>query len=248
MKTPKKKAASFFNITLPNSWEEMTLKEKMITFKIIALNQDITLTYSLLFCHLANLTISRTYNKIVVVKKGMKYYKLKQEDLAYFINNQFKWMFEMTGGIGQLDQIHKKDSVNVALHGVSYGDYLQLENAYQGFLATNQTRYVNNMIEILYPGIKVGKKFKDYEIYSTVYWWASLKLYFSKMFPHLFTPAEASEESPSFDARMAMDAQLKILTNGDLTKENIVLESDCWRALTYLNDKALESKKIKEKL
>ena len=44
-----------------------------------------------------------------------------------------------------------------------------------------------------------------------------------------------------------MNAEIRALTGGDITKENQVLSMDCWRALTELNEKAREAQEWNEK-
>ena len=45
--------------------------------------------------------------------------------------------------------------------------------------------------------------------------------------------------------RTAMNAQIRVLTGGDITKEEAVLSMDTWRALTELDAKAKEVEDIK---
>jgi hypothetical protein len=44
-----------------------------------------------------------------------------------------------------------------------------------------------------------------------------------------------------------MNTQIRALTGGDITKEQQVLEMDCWRALTELNAKAADQEEIERK-
>ena len=45
--------------------------------------------------------------------------------------------------------------------------------------------------------------------------------------------------------RQSMNAQIRALTSGDITKEEAVLSMDTWRALTELDAKAKEVENIK---
>ena len=45
-----------------------------------------------------------------------------------------------------------------------------------------------------------------------------------------------------------MNAELRALTGGDITKEELIKNADTWRALTELNAKARESKELNNKL
>ena len=76
-------------------------------------------------------------------------------------------------------------------------------------------------------------------------WFMWIKDNFSKSFPHLFKPA--SEEG-DYDMTEAMNAQIRALTGGDITKEKQIEKSDVWRALTELDAKAREAEELNDKL
>ena len=87
------------------------------------------------------------------------------------------------------------------------------------------------------------------------YWWASLKEYFSRLFPNFFVPASAPEDGNLLgnpkpigkQLRDAMNAQNRALTKGDITKEKEVMAMPTQRALTELDALAEEAEEIKRK-
>ena len=50
------------------------------------------------------------------------------------------------------------------------------------------------------------------------------------------------------ELRQAMNAQIRALTGGDITKEAAILQMDCWRALTELDAKAREAEEMRNQL
>ena len=44
-----------------------------------------------------------------------------------------------------------------------------------------------------------------------------------------------------------MQAQIRALTDGDVTKQQAVYNTDCWAALTELDNKAREAEEFKER-
>jgi hypothetical protein len=80
------------------------------------------------------------------------------------------------------------------------------------------------------------------------YWFASLKDYLARSFPNFLQPAGRSTDSnllggtPNIGRRLqeSMNAQIRALTKGDITKESTVLKMDTWRALTELDALARE--------
>ena len=65
---------------------------------------------------------------------------------------------------------------------------------------------------------------------------------FANMFRHFLKPVSTDESMPSLPSlqqlQESMNAQIRALTGGDITKEREVLKMDCWRALTELDAKA----------
>ena len=103
----------------------------------------------------------------------------------------------------------------------------------------------------MYPDVKRVRLTKPY-LYGSFYWFASLKWYFSGMFPHFLKTIPSDSENllgytpPIGEVlRTAMNAQIRALTGGDITKEEAVLSMDTWRALTELDAKAKEVEDIK---
>lgn len=150
-----------------------------------------------------------------------------------------------------LASIGKLKAVNVLLRGVPFHDYIRVENYYQGYLQTNDVRQLRAIAKILYVD-KNGNHpeeihFTEAELLSVFLWYASLKNHFAISFPHFFGRVgdEQNVEPPNMVE--VMNAEIRALTGGDVTKENQVLSMDCWRALTELNEKAREIKEWNEK-
>ena len=177
--------------------------------------------------------------------------------LCSFIR-QLDYIEEPNGYPVRLDRIGGKYAVDAMLHGLSFEEYLICENHYQGYLYSQQAAQLKSMFDILYrkkPGFKgmcsaCFSGIREYELMSVFLWWGSIKLYFSSMFPHFFQPFQRRDdaEQPEVpDLMGAMNAQIRALTGGDITKEKEVLQMDCWRALTELDAKAQEIQELKSK-
>ena len=92
---------------------------------------------------------------------------------------------------------------------------------------------------------------------SVFYWLASLKDFLAKVFKHFFQPVAGASAA---DGNMiehggsqyemlqnAVNAQIRALTKGDITKEQQVLSLDTWRALTELDCQAREFEELNSK-
>ena len=89
---------------------------------------------------------------------------------------------------------------------------------------------------------------------SVFYWFASLKAMLSKEFHNFLQPATSdnanlldSDRSKYEILTAAVNAQIRALTKGDVTKEKEVLALDTWRAMTELDALAREYSEISSK-
>ena len=142
----------------------------------------------------------------------------------------------------RLESIGGFKAVDVLLHGVRFFDYLNMEKYYQGWLATRKGKYALGLAQLLYPGGVAA--IDEAETLNCVMWFSYVKLRFSRFFRHFFKPAHGGKE---VDWIEQMNAQIRALTDGDITKEQAVFDKDCWRALTELDAKAMEAEEFRKK-
>ena len=107
------------------------------------------------------------------------------------------------------------------------------------------------MAAILYN--KDDIKLSAAESLGVFYWWAGVKAMVSAMFPNFFKPSapvdlEDGSTPASYDEmRRNIDAQIRALTKGDITKEAEVLSLDALRALTELDAQAREYDELQKR-
>ena len=138
------------------------------------------------------------------------------------------------------------------LQSVPFEKFIYCDNLYQGYLHTKNDSLIDEMMKVLYDGL--NSKILPLERISTFYWFASLKQYFAKTFHHFFQQTAGTDgnllgsaKSIGEQVQEAMNAQIRALTKGDITKEKEVLAMDCWRALTELNAQAKEYQELRAK-
>ena len=125
----------------------------------------------------------------------------------------------------RLKKLRNHASVDAEFHGVPFQTYIVVENLYQGFLSTQKDDLLDDLALVLYPGCSATLTAE--ERISIFYWVASLKDMFARCFPDFFQPATANAEnllgsSPNIGKQLqeSMDAQIRALTKGDITKAN----------------------------
>ena len=162
------------------------------------------------------------------------------------------WLAQMPSAPVRLSKIHGRKALPADFQGVPFETYIITDNLYQGYLATQNDDLLDELASILYgKSLRLGAA----ERISIFYWVASLKEFFASRFNDFFRPATAADgdgcdllgtSRPSVEE--AMNAQIRALTKGDVTKEKEILALDTWRALTELNTQAKEYRELNAQL
>lgn len=170
---------------------------------------------------------------------------VNERELAWAAS-QLAWLAQNPDKPVRLEMIDGHRAVAADWHGLQFGDYLAVDNFYQGYLATHDGRLLEEAARLLYrrrdgyPARRI--RLNEHQTLGVVMWIASAKEWLARHFTDLFRKAGDGAAEP--DMRKVMDAEIRALTDGDITKEAAVLRMDCWRALTELNAKAREARKI----
>lgn len=139
----------------------------------------------------------------------------------------------------RLETIGGCHAVDLYLHGVAFRDYLMCERFYQLFLIHRKDEFLDKLAGVLYVGDKEAWKPDAVERLGTFMWFTHVKKVLGENFRHLFQTG--GDDSESYDLIASMNAQIRALTGGDITREDQVLNADCWRALTELDCKVRDA-------
>lgn len=142
----------------------------------------------------------------------------------------------------RLSAIDGHAALDAMLYGVTFRTYLTIENYYQGYLASQDERALDALGRELYPGLQ--RPPSPAEQYMMVLWMVGLKVAYERLFPHLFSASADGSDAP--DPRQVMNAEIRALTGGDITKQAAVLQSPCIDALTELDAKAREAQEMEK--
>lgn len=157
------------------------------------------------------------------------------------------WINELPDEPVRLEDVDGSKAVAADLsEGFTFDNWLACEALWQMYQATTDESLLGEMAEILYH--KEGIRLDAAETLGVFYWWASVKTMVSDMFPNFFSPTGEGSEQPSADSiRRSMDAQIRALTKGDITKESEILGMGAMRALTELDAQAREYNELNKK-
>lgn len=157
------------------------------------------------------------------------------------------WVGELPQAPVRLNCIDGASAVAAELDDAfSFDDWLSCEALWQNYQVTISDDMLRQMAEILYH--KQGIRLREFESLSIFYWWTGLKNLCNRLYPNFFQPKLASDAKPDREMlRRNMDAQIRALTKGDITKEEHVLSLPAHRALTELDALAREYDEINRK-
>lgn len=159
------------------------------------------------------------------------------------------WMERPEEMTVRIEQVDGCKAVDMWLRGVPFGLYLQLENYYQAFLQTQDGAQLGKMARILYQ-VPEGRVLPSdgHVPVAVLFWYMAVKRRLSGVFGHFLRPVGSGQDVGTQASQMEMmNAQIRLLTKGDVTKNARVLECDTWYALTELDALARESEEFKRK-
>lgn len=135
---------------------------------------------------------------------------------------------------------------NVSLWDLSFKKWLDLENCYSQFLESGNHMAAKTMAKIM---LRKRVFLSEWEITACIYWFISVKSAIQRKFKYLYSSTAHADDdvmgvSKRVDTDESMNAQLRALTKGDITKERTVLKLPMYRAIIELNEQAREAQEI----
>ena len=228
------------NITVPSCWQELSDKQMRFLFGLLTGEFSLSQIQTMCLIKWSGLKVLRREGAIYVAKYKKQVFPLSAQQLAE-AQQALNWIGDFPVYPVRLSKIGFHKPLPANFQGVKFGEFLALDNLYQGYLQTKKNEIAVEMAKILYQSTRIHRITPIEEI-NTVYWFTSLKRYFADMFRHYFKQSDDNALAPpiiNFSyLQKNMNTQIRALTGGDITKEEQVLNMDVWRALTELDAKA----------
>lgn len=235
------------NFIVPGGWHELSDKQLRYVYQLIASehNADEIKTLFLLKWS-GTKVVGKQDNGSYLLQKGKILFEVTPRSLAELLPN-LDWLGGMPTTPVRLSKINRKSAVNADFSEVPFEKFIICDNLYQGYLSTQNDELLDQLGSTLY---NADIKFKPYERISIFYWFAALKSMLSAKYSDFFQPIADDNLLGTSAASVedAMNAQIRALTKGDVTKESEVLALDTHRALTELNAQAREYKELNAKM
>lgn len=151
------------------------------------------------------------------------------------------------------------------LEGMTFEDFIVIDNRLQGWIMSNSHEQLAALTDMLFPPkrmLRLRRRLIRREPPNTgwlgtaaVQWIISVKLALARLYPNFLKPTGKGESrngprlGESRESVMSrVDAQLRALTKGDITKEDAVRRMPYIRALAELDALARESEELRERM
>lgn len=257
--------AAVVNVSVPKDWSELSQEQlRYLLSTMVSVNsknrdvgfrsqedyahQTAAQVQTLCFLQWSGLSVVCPYDSGYLVKSSDMEFMVTAETVTAALTH-LSWTMELPRQPIRLDIVDGAKAIPADIStGLSFDAWLACETLWQNYQTNTDDRSLKQMAAILYAKADINPS--PAETLGIFYWWAGLKNMLSEMFPNFFTPSSASPESqpPTYDdMRRNIDAQIRALTKGDITKEREVLSLDAIRALTELDAQAREYDEIRKK-
>lgn len=256
-----------FNFKAPSSWAELSEEQLRYVLSVMSIHHDHIVIKCYLLARFCGLTVhkyTRTGWKCSVKcdendENGDSKTRKVCERVLYISAAEILSLLKNFDFIDKFTDFRPLQrasdvlltAVDSMLHDVSFYDYLNIEKNYQLFMLNQEDKFLSKMAHLMYRtadgSADETAHFEPYELLGVFMWFSSVKEYFAANFTHFFKPAREGGELRRVDILPAMQAQIRALTDGDVTKQQAVYNTDCWAALTELDNKAREAEEFKER-
>lgn len=247
----------------PTEWRKMTQQQLRYVLTLLSVFDDTTVVKTYMLVRLSGIHIEGETIRVAHDQpkgyrcwfrpawwKPRRWFTLEAWQVQGMIS-QFDFIDPFDGMDVRLERIHGCRAVDDILDHYPFGDYLLAEQYYQLAVSSGKPEMIDRLACFLYVQ-RNGKHPKRLSLSSaeqmgTLRWFAHVKSVFAERWPFFFRKVDAGIEEMDIDLMGAMDAQIRALTEGDITKEETIKRLPCWRALTELNQKAREAKEFHDK-
>ena len=230
------------DLKIPQSWSELSDRQLLYVYRLVASNMNGDDIKTLCLFEFSGLKMRHRYgDDRFVVRHHKRDYVVTALQIAELLPS-LDWLDEPSPVPVCLSRIGHQKPFAPDFSGVPFEKFIVCDNLFQGYLATQREDILHKMANVLYS--YDFKNLSPAQHISLFYWFASVKDMVANMYPDLFSaPASgaigSSQPTPK-QIQESVNAMIRALTKGDISKENIILSLDTHRALTELDAQAKE--------
>ena len=248
----KRKDILRVNLIVPTSWEELSQEQLKYYFFVLTMCRSAAEVKTYCLCRWSGLEVLYPYGEGFMCRHEQREFVLQPLQVAAAIQS-LDWTDTLPTSPVRLERIGKYRALPADFQEVPFETFIICDNLYQGYLSAKDDQLLDDLARVLYQSAKVRPDAA--QRIGIFYWFASLKEMFARQFKHFFQPLSAQSDGNMFNQGRsqyeiiyhAVNAQIRALTKGDVTKEKEVLAIDTWRALTALDALAKEYEDFNKK-
>ena len=221
------------SLTFPTSWQTLTVRQLRYVFYLLAAGYTATELKTYCLFRWSGLQVLAPQANGYLVRYQKQSYFLTAHQVAAILPS-LNYLDALPTVPIRYDVLHHHRAAAPDLADFPFGSYLICDNLYQGYLHTQSLSLLSDLAAVLYhaPNIRLS----DADALSVFYWFAAVKSHFAQLYPHFYSPSSTTS-TDNLQQRLtdAMNAQIRALTHGDITRESTILQLDTHRALTELD-------------
>jgi hypothetical protein len=241
------------DLIMPKSWHELNDKQLRYAFGLIAQVFTFDAIKTLCLFRWSGLSVRHRHNADFVCRLRRQDFIVSADQIAELLPT-LDWLDTIPPQPICISRIGRHRSFSPDFSEVPFEKFIICDNLYQGYLATQSDDLLVQIASILYQS-PIPISLSPAERISVFYWFASVKGYFAQRFNHFFQPQAQSDNLLGSNAQptgaqiqQSVDAMIRALTKGDITKEREILALDTHRALTELDAQAREFFELRSKI
>lgn len=244
------------DLIAPKSYEQLTEKQLRFVSALVLSGMEEEAIWTRCFVRFTGIfPLGAKDDRYYFKKKHVKgIFSLPMESANEFVSTM-SFLTRNHIGIKPLSKLRGFQPAQSQWEDVIFLQYLDAENYYQAYIHTKDEQYLNKLLATLY--LKKGDSYDNdgmidrqkelsrctlVEKTSCLLWVMGVKEFFSKKWPDLFAPARSGGDSVP-DMYAIIQNQMRVLTDGDITKRESVLSALAWDALDELNAQVSEARK-----
>lgn len=242
------------NIFVPKSYSELTPAQTRWLFRMIIRNPEMNTIElkTIAFLRFANIRVITRDHETgdFLVKFGRTIVRIDAGQIAG-ATRHLDWILFPPATPWRPQRIAWRKPTEADFSEITFRTFLTIDNLYQGYLQTEDISLLLQIARHLVP--RPRRPFRQWELLAIFKWIESVKDFFARKFPNFFQPVGESDSlsgKPALPTRKqledAMNAQIRALTKGDITREEEILDMPCWRALIELDAQAREYQALKK--
>ena len=241
------------DLAVPQGWHELSDKQLRYAFELIAKGFTSDEIKTLCLFRWSGLSVRHHHNAEFICRLGKRTFRLTALQIAECLP-ALDWLDTIPPQPVCISRIGRYRPFAPDFSEVAFEKFIICDNLYQGYLATQCDDLLDQLASILYNHNLSPHNLSPAHRVSIFYWFASVKDLFARLYPNYFQTASqpdnllgGSRLPSGAQIQQAVNAMIRALTKGDITKEREILALDTHRALTELDAQAKEYKEFNAK-